>query len=337
MKKLIKEDYLEVQWLRLLAVLLLVTWHCFFCVIFIWGVVEPNPKILFLRYLSRFMMPDAVMPLFTFVSGYLFYALYFDREKYRVFKNFIKSKIKRLLIPFAIFSVLIVLSTPNLHFEPIIWGHGTHMWYCAMLFWCFIIAWLLLKVNSRFLISFVIALSTILVFAYPNFFYMPIDLPIGIDNGFYYFSYFALGGAIFNYKQKIFQWLQSKVLIVAGVYTGLWLLNISGIHIISRIAFSFQCYLFVIFLWIIVMKLINLSYLKQSKRLTQLCDCSFGIYVFHHWIAWNIVWYPPVSLFLRRDYNYVWLPLIMTPLIFGISYFVTKLLLKTRIGNFLLA
>ena len=337
MQKLIKEDYLEVQWLRLLAVLLLVTWHCFFCVIFVWGVVEPNAELYPLRRLSQFLMPDAVMPLFTFVSGYLFYALYYDRNKYRVFVSFCKSKIKRLLIPFVVFSVLIVLSTPNLHFEPIIWGHGSHMWYCAMLFWCFIIAWTLLRINSRFLTILTIAFSIVLVLAYPNFHYMPIDLPLGIDNGLYYFSYFALGGAIFNYKQIIFHKFHCKVLIVAGVYAGLWLLYISGIRYISRLAFSFQCYLFVILLWLIVMILINKSLIRQSKRLTLLCECSFGIYVFHHWIAWNIVWYPPVSFFLQRDYNYVWLPLIMTPMIFGISYFTTKFLLKTRIGNYLLS
>ena len=76
------------------------------------------------------------------------------------------------------------------------------MWYCAMLFWCFIISWVLLRINNNVLQWVLFLISAVLVFAYPNFWYIPFQLPLGIDNGLYYYSYFALGGCIFMFKDK---------------------------------------------------------------------------------------------------------------------------------------
>lgn len=330
-------NYLEIQWLRAIAVVLLVTWHCLFCVQFVWGVVTPGRDVLPFMLLSHFFIPDAMMPLFTFISGYLFCALYFERGKYREFGPFLWSKVKRLIIPFLVFSPLIILTSYNMNFSDFIWGEGCHMWYCPMLFWCFILAWVLLKINSKAIFIIVSLLSTFLVFAYPNFWFLPFRLPLGIDNGFYYFSYFAFGGVINRckivYKNSI--GVKSTICLCMAAYITLWCINCMDILYISRLASSLQCYLFVVLLWLIVMKYVENSKLRLNERLSQVCKCSFGIYVFHHWIAWDIVWYPPVRDFLQN--NYLWLPVLATPIIFVVSYGLTKIMLKTRIGYFLLA
>ncbi len=329
------KEYLEVQWLRAIAVVLLVTWHCFFCPMFVWGVVEPGPEVVPFRYLARFLINDAVMPLFTFVSGYLFYALYSEKEKYHDFKPFLWSKTKRLIIPFLVFSPLIILTSYNLYFEEIIWGEGTHMWYCPMLFWCFIIAWALLRIDNKVLILVFFSASTLLVLAYPNFWNLPFRLPLGIDNGIYYFSYFFVGSGVFKYRRQIYIRFKKYIWLLIAVYVVLWLIHCSSIHYISRFAASIKFYLFIVLLWLIVMRLIEKSYLNYSKKLNKLCACSFGIYVFHHWLAWDLVWWPPFSSFLQN--NFIWVPFLITPIIFWVSYYIAKLLLKTRIGKFLLA
>ena len=330
-------NYLEINWLRAFAVILLVTWHCLFCVQFVWGVVTPGRDVLPFMLISRLIIPDAMMPLFTFISGYLFCALFFERGKYQEFGLFLWSKVKRLIIPFFVFSPLIIWTSYNMNFTDFIWGEGCHMWYCPMLFWCFILAWVLLKINSKAVIIIVSLFSTCLVFAYPNLWFLPFRLPLGIDNGFYYFSYFAFGGAINRYKTCIYNKMgnMSTIWLVLAAYIALWIINCMGILFISRLASSLQCYLFVVLLWLVVMKYVENSKRRLNEKLSQLCKCSFGIYVFHHWIAWDIVWFPPLRFFLQN--NYLWLPVLATPIIFVVSYGLTKVLLKTRIGLFLLA
>lgn len=49
------------------------------------------------------------MPLFVFVSGYLFSHLILDRGKYTTFRGFVKNKFERLLVPFFVFSGILSL------------------------------------------------------------------------------------------------------------------------------------------------------------------------------------------------------------------------------------
>ena len=323
--------------MRTIAVILLVTWHCTFCTMFVWGVVEPGQDVLPYRFVSRFLINDAVMPLFTFISGYLFYALYFEQAKYREFRSFLLAKTKRLLIPFLIFSPIIILTTFNtrMNFDDIAWGEGCHMWYCPMLFWCFILAWGLLKINSKAIFIIVSLLSTFLCFAYPNFWFLPFRLPLGIDNGFYYFSYFALGGANYYYKSDIYSIISKYKGMIIGFYCLLWVINCLDIYILSRISSSLQCYIFPVILWMLVFYMIDISVLNSNKYITKIGECSFGIYVFHHWIAWNIVWHPLVRGFLQE--NYIWFSILLMPLVFIMSLWLTDMLLKTRLGKFLFA
>lgn len=198
-----KEGYLEVDYLRAIAVILLVIWHCFFCPMFVWGVVEPQADMNLLKLVAKFMIVDATMPLFTFISGYLFTALYVEKQKYRSFLPFLKNKVNRLIVPFLVFSVLIISTSYNMDFKSMVWGEGCHMWYCAMLFWCFMIAWALLRLNNKIVSWFIIGISIVLVFANPNFWYLPFQFPFGLDNGLYYYSYFALGGAFFCIRTSL--------------------------------------------------------------------------------------------------------------------------------------
>lgn len=321
--------------MRAIAVVLLTIWHCFFCTMFVWGIVPFHKDIIPYKFISSFFIVDAVMPLFTFLSGYLFTALWKDHGKYRDFVPFLKNKLNRLLVPFLIFSILIISTSYNLEITDIVWGEGSHMWYCVMLFWCFLIDWTIKKFGKRKIGWALFVFSSTLVLAYKNFWYLPFKLPLGFDNSLYYYSFFFIGGIVFNHRKILLDFFSDKVIFVLGVYIIIYIVNILNIHILSRIAIFLQSYLFLFTLWLIIMLLIQGGMLSYNRKLERLCKCSFGIYVFHHWIAWNVVWYPPASEFLRN--HYLLFPLLLTPIVFFASYALTDLLLKTRIGNYLLS
>ncbi len=61
---------------------------------------------------------------------------------------------------------------------------------------------------------------------------------------------------------------------------------------------------------------------------------SFGIYVFHEWFIWNIAHIKKLHpIIIEHQFLY---PLIIFVLILCVSYYLTKLALKTSIGRFLL-
>ena len=327
-----RDDYVEVDYLRVIAIILIVIWHCFFCTMYVWGIVEPQYEMKPFVLIAKFAIVDATMPLFTFVSGYLFTALYEEQGKYRGLLSFLKTKVNRLVIPFFVFSILIIATSYKMDFNSLIWGEGCHMWYCAMLFWCFVIDWFVKRVNKRVLNWTLFILSAALVFAYPNFWFLPFQLPLGIDNSLYYYSYFAFGERIFMYRCKLKEFKTS--LVWAG-YVMMFIVSCIGLPFISKMCSFFQAYFFSYALWITVINLIDKDVLRNGTKIKKLCKYSFGIYVFHHWLAWDIVWFPPVSEMLRN--HYILFPLLLTIIVFISSYLLSVLSFKVKLGRYLLS
>jgi hypothetical protein len=75
--------------------------------------------------------------------------------------------------------------------------------------------------------------------------------------------------------------------------------------------------------------------LKNSEFIDKLGEYGFGIYVFHHWIAWNFVHLPEVLPIMQN--HYILFQMFFTLIVFILSYLVTALSLKSKVGRFLLA
>lgn len=79
------------------------------------------------------------MPMFVFVSGFLFSYL-LSLGKYYTWKELVRKKGQRILLPFLIFSWIFMATTGDWRpLDPIIQGTYWHLWFLPMLFWCFII------------------------------------------------------------------------------------------------------------------------------------------------------------------------------------------------------
>lgn len=92
---------------------------------------------------------------FVFISGYIFYYLKCERDKYTKFGPFIANKAKRLLVPYVFVSLLWVIPIGLLFYEWDFWTvfknyalamRPSQLWFLIMLFGVFVIAWPLTKI-----------------------------------------------------------------------------------------------------------------------------------------------------------------------------------------------
>lgn len=147
------------------------------------------------------------MPLFLFISGYLF------SRSDKSYKALLISKIKRLLIPYLTVSIIIItiklLTSGNLSLEnpvsamsyiEILWkpSAGYFLWFIWTLWWCFCIVPLFKTRNSRILLC-----CLCIVFSY-----IPLSLP----------DVFCL-----NETKRMMMWFIIGVLVMISVQSLLWI------------------------------------------------------------------------------------------------------------------
>lgn len=164
-KKAVK--LLNIEYLRVYAVLSLLIWHCFFCPDLCWRLSEnefTSPYVHKMLYIvSAVFIPDANMPLFTFISGFVF-AYLFSMGHYSDWGVFFSKKVKRLFIPWIILGTIIALTSFEADFAAIgfkymSYGGGSHLWYILMLFWLFLISWAIGHYELKYFNYFLIVLS----------------------------------------------------------------------------------------------------------------------------------------------------------------------------------
>lgn len=146
---------------------------------------------------------------FTFISGYL---LVHQKEKIiqQSYKIFIYKKLKRIILPGILFSILYFWMFKEHTFSIFLslcyrLSIG-HMWYLPMLMWCLILRYYLLKHSIP--LKKMLFISGILLSLY----FLP--LPFGVPKFFYYVLYFVLGMMAYQYKEKIIN--KYKLLLSRG-------------------------------------------------------------------------------------------------------------------------
>lgn len=146
---------------------------------------------------------------FTLISGYIFYYLIFEKNKYKSFKNFIKNKTKRLLVPYLFVALIWVIPITQIFFryrmieiinKYILGIAPSQLWFLLMLFNVFIIFWILAKIfKNKNILSFVLlfiffCIGIIGTKITPNFFQ--------IYRSFYFVSFFYIGFKLRQYGTK---------------------------------------------------------------------------------------------------------------------------------------
>ena len=295
------------------------------------------------KFLYSFMLETIV-----FISGYLFaYQKYYLDRKFTL-KSLIQNKLKRLIIPSVVFSVLYSFVSYKSDFElvqylyDVICGLG-HLWFLPMLFWCFVMTYFLeeIKVNYWIKMAILFVLS-VAINGHEN------ELPLRLGYVCYYLFYFYLAFGIFNHRADIIKRLSKsyKVWIVLAFYAFTFvafsLITNNPLNTESNISFVFYkglCHVsnvvystigMLAFYLIVNHFLHNGS--SPSRILIWLNPLCMGIYIIHNFTL-QIIYDHTVFPGLFGTY---WLPWVAYVSALFSSVFISLLLRKTRSGKFLI-
>jgi len=314
----------DVALLRCLAVISLVAWHSY-CSYICWNIADTPMSIWYTR-LFKILTPDANMPLFTFISGYLFCYLLIFKDKYLSFHELLTNKVNRLLIPFLILGTLTNLTEYGKNISDIFYGKPSHLWYCLMLFYCFIACWLIeKKLGKRWNIA-TMCVSTLVVIGYKGNGLGP-NTPLGLFMPVYYYCYFYAGFLVFFHKDIILKNVKKYFPLIVLAF---------ACSLMSGRLILFSSLLYILIVWrLIYARILPPPILNVVNTIGVY---SFGIYVFHQWIIWNITRIPCCIdvLYPYMTNHDILFPLLLTITVFLISMLFTHISLKTRLGRYLL-
>ena len=188
-----KNRYLEdIVILRLLLIFLLIWNHAFAPYSGKWDAI-PNIEVVPVYKWFVLIVYHMRIQALIFISGYLLGYTSKRKPDALLFRNCVVKKIRRLLIPGIVFSIIYYMifydiSRPiNQIAYNIVNGSG-HMWFLPMLFWCFVGVYLVEKLKIKpFLVLYVGLVMAILP--------LP-EIPLRINMTFKYFIYFYIGFGI---------------------------------------------------------------------------------------------------------------------------------------------
>jgi fucose 4-O-acetylase-like acetyltransferase len=323
-----KNRLVEISYLRTLAIISIVFYHSF-CPYMRWNFVESELNNYYASVFSIWF--GARMPLFLFISGYLFSHLLHNKGKYTSYGKFILNKTKRLLIPYLIFATLLMVSHNNVSLPNLTKGYW-HLWFILMLFWCFVITWPL-KFVSKISIHALLFITFLAIS-----FYLKTRIAFGIQYLVHYYIWFYCGYLVAIYRKMLSVIFQPKPLIlICGLWFSLCFVRdyygISTEHLKQAARFISNLS-FILFAFGVFHLLTKKGILTEHPLISLMNKYSYGIYIAHIWII--------TLLFFKID----WITDIATnqPIIFPISLFIitigssflaTHLFLKTKIGTYL--
>lgn len=276
---------------------------------------------------------NIAMPMFVFISGYLFF-FQLQENKFQTLFQLLKKKGMRILIPYFIFGLVMMATTGNFHPLELLHGGYWHLWFLPMLFWCFLISYFLKDIRNKWIVLTII-LAAFSVSLCGKF------LPriMGLHNITIWYCWFLLGGGIFTHQDAIVKILTkykiSVLLPIVYIVLIIWCPTEYG-DVTWQYLVSSSC--IVVFLWYLF-HILPQNIIKFFNPIMNFSQYSYGIYIFHNWMALYLI-----SNTAQRILN---LPsiaqehIILFPLSFFVvtmfvSFLLSALLLRTRFGRFLI-
>lgn len=282
--------------LRALAILLVVLRHCFAPYMKTWPVSEYYTYELFTDIMGKYISTIS-MPLFVFISGFLFSYLRNKLKKYPTFQILLSKKIARLLRPYIILAPIYILIFVDINYildfiNPL-WKGAGHLWFLLMIFLVFILFYPLATYFKKkpFEYFFLIILC---FFLYPGFSIIGL---YPLSKVFHYLPFFYLGYFFHFRNEKIMEKIENKLWIFILIHTILFITSILAPKLITNgiLKTLFNAYInlplgimSVSILFLIFTKSKNLKIVGHSLIVKKLNQTSYYIYLLHQ----------PILLFL---------------------------------------
>lgn len=340
-----KKTLVEVSIIRPFVILLLVLLHSFTKITKGEGLTNnynlPIVYRWFCWFISGFRIETIAM-----IAGYVFAYQSLELNKSYRFWPFLLKKFKRLIVPMLVFGFVyyfcFMFDSASFTFKSFIVTLLTgcrHLWFLPMLFWCFLTIWIIdhFRLSSWFtLFLFVILFCC----PRPYFSFGFAGLPR--------FLLFVYGG--------YFMWTKKKYLLqISKKSIGLlfWLLYIILVYInhalipkakltmdllwnhlfffVSRIGDLLMCCCGILALYLIVNNLVKKGY-QPGQWILNENNCCYGIYIYHQFVLMFIYFYTPFV----SSCNPLLVPWIGFVSAYGVSWVLTKLTLRIKIGRFLI-
>lgn len=323
----------DISILRVLCILVVVFFHCY-------GMMyaEHFPDTVSV-YESLYYIPNQcifiniAMPMFVFVSGYLFEYLLL-RGKYPTWGNLLQKKGIRILLPYFVFGLFFMATTGNWHPLRLLYGTYWHLWFLPMLFWNFILGYGVYKLKLNIyaeIILLLICLEGSFVSKY-----------IPIWSEWYYWFY--IGILICKYQVLLFGEKNSYhrdifylfTLFISIVFLSFFPVDygkdVSTWH--SKLKLT-GCIIPIFYF----MNRIDWSKYKVTAPIVKFSTYSFGIYIWHNRVALMLISKTSQRIFGLPELaaNHVVLfPLCFSIITLFISWFLSWCMMKTKVGKFLI-
>lgn len=190
----------EISIIRPLVILLLVVYHCLCLFTGGWRVPEGVDHVEAYWWMGK-LISGFRIECIAFVGGYVMAYQMIERGRDRSFLPFVWKKLKRLMIPCILFGALYWMlfrysGVWNWHTMTLrMLGGIGHLWFLPMLFWCFVLSWLIIRVaqpHKRPWLGILLLTGLAVVSMLPN----PKGLHYGLTQVNHFLFYFYMGGAV---------------------------------------------------------------------------------------------------------------------------------------------
>lgn len=326
----------DISILRVFCILVVVFFHCY-------GMMYasahfPETVSVYKQWyftLNQYVFINIAMPMFVFISGYLFEYL-LQKGKYPTWGNLLQKKGVRILLPYFVFGLLFMATTNNWHPLQLLRSYW-HLWFLPMLFWCFILGFAIYRMKLNIIIEFFILLITFIGSFMPKF----VPMWLGLHNITRWFYWFYIGMLIYKYKETLYKYIEKYKLYIYfllfyaittylqpieyGNGSEKWYSNLSVT----------ACLISIIYF----MDRVNWSKFKTTNTIVKFSRYSLGIYIWHYWVAMMLISNTSKQLFglptLAANYTILF-PLCFSLLTLAISWGLSWGMMKTKVGKFLI-
>lgn len=137
-----------IVYFRVIAMLMIVLFHCFCYNLGIWSNLPSVP------YPHSYLIPPIILStiglsVFVIISGYLYGLGFFYFSKYHDSYSLLRKKFFRLIIPYAFWALVTYILFYNSFYWKQIFAGISHLWFLLMLYNCFFFATITKQIWGR--------------------------------------------------------------------------------------------------------------------------------------------------------------------------------------------
>lgn len=337
---MVRKNYrYDIAMLRLLCITIVVFFHAY-GMMYASHFSEATAAMYQKRYefFNQTYLINIAMPMFIFISGFLFGSQLMRSSQPISFTKMIHNKFMRLMVPFFVFATLFMFTQDAVSLRPFYQWTYSHLWFLPMLFWCFVVTYLLrpLILNDRYTV-YIPALVVLFGISLLDKF---VPMIIGLHNISTSICWFALGVWFYKHEKELLISSASPrlriIVIAAGFIIYFCGMTLYPMEYGSRTAIGILITIAVIYSLWLLFAWIPWKNFAVTDFLMTLSACSFGIYIFHNWLEAHMVSRTAQRLlsleyFAQEHINLY--PLLFSVAAFIISFAITWVLLRFKIGR----